>query len=72
VPGNRQKRLQHCGVLYSAGFDLVLNHLLPLARVFDGLLVHDSFLSTRPIQVKIIQKHYYKKGLDPSVKCYNN
>lgn len=34
------KSLQNFKVFYSTGFDLVLDHLLPLACVFNGFRVH--------------------------------
>ena len=39
------KCLHHFRVCYSTGFDLVLDHLLPLACVFNGFLVHFCFFT---------------------------
>ena len=37
------KCLHNFGVYYSAGLDLMLDHLLPLACEFNGFLVHVCF-----------------------------
>ena len=39
------KCLHHFRVCYSTGFDLVLDHLLALARIFNGFLVHFCFFT---------------------------
>jgi len=39
------KCLYHFRVCYSTGFDLVLDHFLPLACVFNGFCVHFCFFT---------------------------